>query len=178
MALWAAVCIQAPLLYSSALSEGRIFMLWGCAWREMNGPGPDRDLCDVDRAMHRVSPNRLAADLADVSDEAGSPRERDASARHEPGLLWELPRSAPWRLARDEANRGRSKDLSARGATTHPTRGADPALSAASAQSAARLLGLTRPIAMSTSRLREIRIDVGAVPASFSSLMFADAHSR
>ena len=80
----------------------------------------DRDSGDLDGPTRRVSPNRLAADLADVSDEAGSLRERDDSARHEPGFLGELPPSAPSRLARDEATRGRSKNLSARGATTHP----------------------------------------------------------
>jgi hypothetical protein len=120
----------------------------------------DRDSGDLDGPTRRVSPNRLAADLADVSDEAGSLRERDDSARHEPGFLWELPRSAPSWLAREEATRGRSKGLSARGATTRHNRGGDPALSEASAQSAARLLGLTRPIALSTSR----KMPTGSTP--------------
>ena len=113
--------------------------------------GTGGDLCDIDTPTRQVRPNRLAADLADVSDGAGSLHERDDSARHEPGLLWELPRSAPSRLARDEATRGRSKVLSARGATTRPNRGADPALSVASAQSAANLLGLAWRVGPSMS---------------------------
>ena len=119
--------------------------------RRRNTRGTGGDLCDVDGLTRRVSPNSLVADLADASDGAGSLRERDDSARHVPGLLWELPRSTPSPLARDEATRGRSKDLSARGATTHPTRGADPVPSAASAQSATTLLGLGQRTVLPTS---------------------------